>query len=288
MSHFTVTVVTKEKPNRKTIEDALAPFHEFGCTGIDDQYVQDIDVFDEHLKYYEREIKNYESFADYIEQNYGMEVVQGDESPDTAGRHKYGWYRVKDGDVVEVVSRTNPNSKWDWWEIGGRWTNFYLLKDGSYADCARKSDIDVEQMRNDAGDDAGRRWDKVHEVVGEHMASYTKWSDLLQTYRNRIEKAREVYASQPAVEALEASVIEDKYFINLDVFAVTREDFVENARRNALRTFAFLCDGEWKEEGMMGWFAIVSNENVNWQQDFAKLFDNIPDDHYVTVVDCHT
>ena len=44
MSHFTVLVIG-ENP-----EQQLAPYHEFECTGCDDQYVQDIDKTEELRK----------------------------------------------------------------------------------------------------------------------------------------------------------------------------------------------------------------------------------------------
>jgi len=47
MSHFTVLVIGDD-PERQ-----LAPFHEFECTGTDDQYVQDIDITKEARKKYE-------------------------------------------------------------------------------------------------------------------------------------------------------------------------------------------------------------------------------------------
>ena len=47
MSHFTVLVVGEDP------ESKLAPFHEFECTGIKDQYVQDIDITEEARKEYE-------------------------------------------------------------------------------------------------------------------------------------------------------------------------------------------------------------------------------------------
>ena len=43
MSHFVVLVVGND------IEKQLQPFHEFECTGIDDEYVQDVDITDEVL-----------------------------------------------------------------------------------------------------------------------------------------------------------------------------------------------------------------------------------------------
>lgn len=48
MSHFAVMVIGED------VEGQLAPFHEFKCTGLDDQYVQDIDKTEEYLAEYKR------------------------------------------------------------------------------------------------------------------------------------------------------------------------------------------------------------------------------------------
>ncbi len=44
MSHFSVIVATKDYPSEEVLTKELQPFQEFECTGIDDQYVQDIDI----------------------------------------------------------------------------------------------------------------------------------------------------------------------------------------------------------------------------------------------------
>lgn len=49
MSHFTVLVIG-DNP-----EEQLAPFHEFECTGLDDQYVIDMDETQEYREQYESE-----------------------------------------------------------------------------------------------------------------------------------------------------------------------------------------------------------------------------------------
>jgi hypothetical protein len=51
MSHFAVLVVTKTG-DKADLAAALQPFHEFECTGIEDQYVVDVDKTDEALAKY--------------------------------------------------------------------------------------------------------------------------------------------------------------------------------------------------------------------------------------------
>jgi len=49
MSHFSVLVFTKGKPTHEELSAILAPWHEFECTGHDNEYVQDIDETKEKL-----------------------------------------------------------------------------------------------------------------------------------------------------------------------------------------------------------------------------------------------
>ena len=52
-----------------------------------------------------------------------------DQRPDTDGDHKYGYFVVDQGELVRAVDRTNPNKRWDWYVLGGRFSGFLKLKD---------------------------------------------------------------------------------------------------------------------------------------------------------------
>ncbi len=58
MSHFTCLVVGADH------SALLAPFHEFECTGEDDEYVQDVDVTEERLEEYLNETRTFVIFPD--------------------------------------------------------------------------------------------------------------------------------------------------------------------------------------------------------------------------------
>jgi hypothetical protein len=279
MSHFTVMVVGED------VAAQLAPFHEFECTGLDDEYVIDIDKFDEARKRYEEDltdgVRNIETgeffpffdeagawveefsrpasgtgffnttrrekrvpegyveatmptmqrktFQEYIEYHYGYK-------PRGLGEDKYGYIEVNEiGEVTKVIDRTNPSAKWDWYAIGGRWSDFFTLKDGTKADVARKGDVDVNYMRGEAGAAAGEEWDKAEDYM------------------------------------------------------IPREEYVERARSKALMTFAFVKDKMWNERGDMGWWGCVSDEKPvdEWVAAFNKMFDELPDNTLLTLVDCH-
>lgn len=52
MSHFSVLVISPTELTTETLGAILQPWHEFECTGKDDQYVQDVDITEEALSSY--------------------------------------------------------------------------------------------------------------------------------------------------------------------------------------------------------------------------------------------
>lgn len=141
MSHYTVAVITAEQPTDDALSAILQPWHEYECTGIDDQYVVDLDVTDEMRADFEKYGGEGRSFEEFV--------------PD--------WSGAEVRDDGRCILRTNPNKKWDWWKIGGRWTGMLKLKDGAEgvlglpglftdaaepgtADQARIADIDLVGM----------------------------------------------------------------------------------------------------------------------------------------------
>ena len=86
------------------------------------------------------------------------------------------------------ISHYNPKSKWDWYEIGGRWRGYFKLKaeamdqvdtlavvgrPGSFdneqrydADHTLKKYIDIAGMRDLAGERAASTWDRADALIG--------------------------------------------------------------------------------------------------------------------------
>ena len=286
MSHFSVMVIGGN------VEEQLAPYHEFECTGINDEFVQEIDVTKECR----------ESGLDWR----GLEdkTVTSVSDIDTDGPHKYGFAIVDaEGNIVKAVRRTNPNAKWDWYQIGGRWSGFLKLKNGrsglhgerswtnrdapqlsNYCDIAKKEDIDIEGMRDEAGKEAAGRWDKAHQAAGG--ATWEPWS-VIGPRTNYDDAARETYASQEAVKVIRAAF--DDPFHRIDQYLVSREQFIQQARDAALSTYALVKDGKWFAKGEMGWFGMSNDEITQdeWNKEMNALLDSLSDDTTIAIVDCH-
>jgi hypothetical protein len=398
MSHFTVLVVG-ENP-----EEQLAPYHEFECTGEDNEYIKEIDETEEardtYLKHTttryrdtagnlseaftpegnykpeflreptpEEEAKHgkmmgmgggngiswvsqdwhdgrgyrakivqipegltkvevpaseVETFAEFVEGWYGHKPVMVGEPIDFGKEHKYGYTLVNEaGEVVKVVDRTNPEAKWDWYQVGGRWNGFFKMKpqtvgvigeasqvcvafDKDYeapgadrADICMKGDIDIAGMRDEAGEKAGTTYDAFMEITAGTPTPIT-WQEMQEKHRTgefhadgdpKIDwdAARTEYHAQPMVKALHSSENRDAIWWSIEDFLCSREEYVNRARSAAITTFAVIKDGKWYERGEMGWWGVVHDEKNKdeWHAQFSLLIDSLPDKTLLTIVDCH-
>jgi hypothetical protein len=285
-----------------------------------------------------------ETFAEFCEDYYGHKIVPFGEQPNFApdeanetSNHKYGYTIVdENGEVVKTIDRTNPEAKWDWYTVGGRWNGFFKLKvvehaevkypDGAIifekryatgvlgrpgvsfgegpeppgedrADVCMKGDIDIEGMRDEAAEEAHLRY-SMFETATFGTSQALTWEQVQEQNRTgEIDKdgkpavdwkaAREAYNAQPMVVALRAN--KETFWYDLEDFVVTRDEYVQRAREQALTLFAVVKDGKWYERGEMGWWGVVHDEKdrAEWNRQFSELIDGLPDDTLMTVVDCH-
>lgn len=306
MSHFAVVVIG-DNP-----EEQLAPFHEFECTGQNDQYVRDIDITEEVRADFARNEDKNETFAQWVDGYYGYKVITEGETPQTDGDkapHKYGYAVVDaEGNLVKAVRRTNPDAKWDWYKMGGRWAGFFKAKNvaegvtGSpglmtppaekgYVDQTTKGNIDFEAMRQEAAAEAADRYDRMDAIVG-HLPMHRSWKgDILENEFKTLgrEKAIELYHSQERIVALKESKDDELRWCDMDDFACTREEYIQKAINRTAVPFAMVIDGVWYEKGEMGWWAMVSNEmdQNEWNRKVTEQYNELPDDTLITMVDCH-
>jgi hypothetical protein len=260
-----------------------------------------------------------ETFAEFCADYYGHPVVPFGMQPDLSKEHKYGYTIVdENGAVVKTIDRTNPNRKWDWYSVGGRWNGFFKLRPLAVgvigkpgiqtmaddyeppakdrADILTKGDIDVEGMRSEAGEKAADRWDRFHAIIAGLPEPLT-WEQMQEKHRTGgIDKngqplvdwnaTRKEFDAQPAVEALRNS---DGAEWEVGEYMVPREQYIQQNRDYAVGTFAVVKDGQWYERGRMGWWGTVFDEKDEneWTRQFTELFDSLPDDTLLTVVDCH-
>jgi hypothetical protein len=294
MSHFTVMVIG-DNP-----EEQLAPYDENIQTAPRDKG----EVSEEDKQ---RMIDHYKE-----PENGGLDLPF-DELYALKGEDWDGNSLVKHEDGTwHEYSTYNPDSKWDWYQLGGRWADFLKLKSGvdgikgepslldedfkpeeGRADAALKKDIDFDGMRDEDGEKAGKRWDKVNELLKD-LPVNESWETIRRRHTkddtdfSNMDAARAEYGAQPRVQAFNKNH-EFGFFASPEDYNISREQYVQNARNGAVSTFALLKDGVWYEKGKMGWWACVSDEKEQdvWDKQVSDMLDALPDDTLISIYDCH-
>lgn len=287
MSHFTVCVVTKEFPTQELIAETLQPFHEFGCTGTDDQYVQNLNITEEDRKeYLNNTTKCYRDKNGKLLSRYNKEFFR-DPTPSEAkeigfcgsgsnGKFTYNsrdWgdgkgYRAKvkfmpDG-YEEVEVKVSELKSFKEWEID--WGRPILTED-------EIPDLSDEHKYGWCRVDKN---DEVIEVINRKNPNYKwDWWVIGGRWENSIYTKN---SNNPGDSARKSDIDFDRMI----------GDFKRKyGNENYIFSFAYLIDGKWIEQGEMGWWGAVHNEDDNWATTSQKILDEIPDDHYLTIVDCH-
>ena len=142
MSHFTVYVFSKDK----NIEELLAPYDENieyppyvkytreqaiakARKDIDNFYNSTYKEFITDPEGYKEKFGANSRHIKYLEEEFPKKLNWTDEE---CYKETKSWYG--DDEIDEegnLYSTYNPNSKWDWYEIGGRWNNGLVTKEGT-------------------------------------------------------------------------------------------------------------------------------------------------------------
>lgn len=296
MSHFTVMVIGNNP------EEQLLPFHEFECTGLNNEYIQEIDETKTKIKEYEKYKEENQTFEEYLLDE-GYNFAKDYPELDIEENHKYSYfYKTADGEI-KVVRRTNPNAKWDWYLLGGRWSGYFKLKKYKngivgepglmtppakvgYADQAYKKDIDWGGMMQEATEKAEIKYNKAHSIINGR--EFYLWDHVRDNMNLSIDEAGEFYNNQEVVKDFKKS---DEFYFRekADDFIISKEKYLDNAGKEVICPFALILDGKWYERGEMGWWGCVFNgkEQDKWNDEFFKLFNEISEDTLISMFDCH-
>lgn len=123
-------------------------------------------------------------------------------------------------------STYNPKSKWDWWQIGGRWTGYL----GDYDPSEDPKNMETCTLC----EGTGQRYDNIVQGKcngcdgeGKRVSWPTQWKHHKS-----------------------------------DIFKVSDVEWSDDKTPFAIVT----PDGKWHERGEMGWFGCASNENKDWPE----------------------
>ena len=213
----------------------------------------------------------------------------------------------------------NPNKTWDWYQVGGRWADFFPVKPGrgmkgerswlnagapavaKRADIVRRDDIDMDEVARLTRERAEDFWEKFvyFRIHGKECPVSSPFGGArasgLHLGLVRVVTDRTPDPSEGTLVSWSTSVgagdSRAKYF---DVISnLTREEFDRDYfdAFNPIVTYAALDDDGWHAPGKMGWFGCSSDEPdgyLAFKRDFMKRFIKAADPtDTLVVVDYH-
>lgn len=258
MSHFSLAVISPESAD---IDEIMEPFYE----GLEvEPYVAKTkrQLVKSAREYYKSRYEDFIKKEDEImedDNDFYKEIKNIIQMTDNElYEHERAEYNPEDFDRDgNLISTYNPKSKYDWYEIGGRWSGLLELKekdkDGNTINVnqAKIKDINFEP-KSEVYNNAIEFWDNY--VEGKDPSSVGFVLHQPEYFMNKF-KTKEAYAKSQS---------------NFTTFAVITPD------------------GEWNEEGKMLMFGISINEDDDWDANYKERFLNSVDENLmITIIDCH-
>ncbi|MEE2040121.1 hypothetical protein Q8791_23160 [Nocardiopsis sp. CT-R113] len=301
MTHFALIAAVKHPDD---LDTALAPFDE------NKEVAPYRDYFEDWEKTYSRALGFYKECPEDkpagLDEKNVPEVLSDYEDMEV--------HEDTTGDKVRyyTVVTYNPNSKWDWWIIGGRYAGKWATNSPGHPDLLTatpawntprdmltgtvnggpKKLLDLDESRTRVSSQAATEWDAFHRIADKHPGSFG-WSHFYgkvsDTYP--IDQARTDYREQPLWSALEGTEFDLRMGCPVDEYAVDRAVYIDRHRARANVGYALLTlDGEWIAPGDMGWFGMSSDDQSDRDAYYERAnayIDSLDGDTYLIVVDCH-
>lgn len=319
MSHFTVGVIVPgpaddEFDAEAAVDEPLAPFNENSDV---EPYRDYLDEGDEArmLDYYRREtLKGLLGEVTEEEADTGVlgdepqppkpGTVDGMSEEEVAAKlvelghpftredlpGKMEDWRGCEGGIEEdgrlyAVSTYNPDSKWDWYQVGGRWSGMFGEGKPDYApikDLLADIEANAELRAKYVQEKAAQR-ERIIEFLKERAAAKGDPEPTEEELRSGVEGVTWALGMGGVRDATPEQ--EAKLRINM-----TDEEW---QKANGVSFFAMLTlDGEWLEKGEMGWFGTSSNNKdagdwMSLQEAALRAAVEQDPDAVLVVVDCH-
>lgn len=290
MSHFAVAVISD---GTKTIEELLAPYQENNMGDCPKEYLAFVDTtdgeregyetgdrefvimpdgrrispFDDEFKVLdESESKRCKTYTYVVPEELERVVIPLTEIYTSFDDYMKDIGEERDPETGKYGYWENPNRKWDWWMVGGRWRGQVKATDGGVAK------DDPTPYPNGGYDQAklgNMIWDRDEAAAKRASDEWRSWVEGEE------------------IEGIDRPRWKKKYYVNQ---YGDRDGYVLCESTMWWRA-VITPDGKWHEVGEMGWFGISSESDraiVEWAEHFKERFiDPYPPECLLTVVDCH-
>ena len=234
--HYLVGVITKENPVTAPIflEKALEPYYE------------GLEIEPEIVWSKEEVIKNY--LECMKEKNKEIDSSNEEDLYEKAREYYDNEEYDEEGNMIAYY---NPNSKWDWWTIGGRWSGGFF------------NGQDTIQLKD----------------FPENIDTSLPEEELIKLYPKEYEDYEKL--TKKGTDYCKPEYYQKAY----PDFATYLVKVI------VATTYAVLDEnGEWHEPGEMGWFSSSATyeQQIEFNNNYYKNFiENKDKNLYFTLVDCH-
>lgn len=238
----------------------------------------------DHLKYVSTEFPLKLEWTD--EEVYKNEVLKWVETEDI---------RESDG---AIHTSYNPQSKWDWWVIGGRWEETYRDKQGQLVGEFRAM---LEETLSAMQDPKGlAELEAVQAEIEAVNAEFQKQRDVY-----RAAQAKNSNAGHEAWEAAVVAAFPGEKILTWDDTDKARAKLVECSAYMpwwfpfslVTKEYEVATDEttnersgyEWRTAGRMGWFGAKSEDMqpIQWVEKLIEILSDRNDDDYIVYLDFH-
>ena len=258
MSHFTVGVIVKSPDE---LESALARYSE-----QDEEYMV-------------REIEW--TKADYIA-DYRMNYEDTNLTDEEIWEEAKADYGADRSDDERLYCYYNPDARWDWWSIGGRWR--YRLKVPKNAEHIKDQDMFFDTPKQQKGK---YRWcdgAKIKDIL---------WADMNRPSREDLKQMGRFW--DVVVEGMPTKEGENFGFCYRGEYYRERYGTKENyIMKESMFYTHDLLDGPndiWYSMGDMGWFGLDATTRDSFEEYLKEFYEIIQrpeyQDYWFCVVDCH-
>ena len=302
MSHMAVAVITKEPPTNDVLHKHLQPFHDFGCTGINDEYVQDINVTDAYREEFNNATRTFYKSPDGKLYNPYMDMFYRDPTDEESEKIGSGYGSGCVGDISYIRKE---------WNGGEYRPKVHYLPDGFTE--VKLMCKDIMPFPNWLQDSCGLRplfenevpdltesdnhkygWYRVNlngdviEVIERtNPNAQWDWWVIGGRYANRLYSKS---AKNWCDYAIKSDIDWELMYKENEKYMNENSDKLDESAAKiayALTVFAYIKDGKWYEKGNMGWWGVVTDEDNDWYHNLKTMFEELPDDTWITIVDCH-
>lgn len=240
MSHFAVLVLHEED---QSIRDLLAPYDE------------NLEV-EPYIKYTRTQAIN--------KMREDCPDLYKGKSEDEIFQDACDWFGCTLDDDDNLLSTYNPHSKWDWWQVGGRFSGMLSIIPTALDGYHGMEYVDSAFVRH-------VKW--VQPLDKEEREDIIKWWNV-------------------NIEGAEGE--KDKYFFyNPEYYKKRFKDAETYIKTQELPCYHAVVtpDGIWHEPSKMGMFACTDGDpadELEWDLHFKERFiDTAEFDWVATIVDCH-